>query len=67
MELFIFLLILLLFIAAFGIAALVGDNLKLRREVRVKDFCINVLREDIDDKGRLINFYKNEKEISKDV
>lgn len=67
MELFIFLLILLLFIAAFGIAALVSDNLKLRREVRVKDFCINVLREDIDDKGRLINFYKNEKEISKDV
>ena len=67
MELFIFLLILLLFIAAFGIAALVGDNVKLRREIRVKDFCINVLREDIDDKGRLINFYKNEKEISKDV
>ena len=67
MELFIFLLILLLFIAAFGIAALVGDNVKLRREIRVKDFCINVLREDIDDKGRLINFYKNEKEIGKDV
>ena len=67
MKLFIFLLILLLFIVAFGIAALVGDNVKLRREVRVKEFCIQVLREDIEDKSRLITFYKNEREISKDV
>ena len=67
MKLFIFLLILALFIAACGIVELLVANKKLKREMRVKDFCIDVLREDIEDKGRLINFYKNEREINKDV
>lgn len=67
MELFIFLITLVLFIAICGVIELLISNRKLKSEMRVKDFCIQALREDIEGKKRLINFYKNEREINKDV